>query len=209
MNLTMPLVSSYSAILPTAAILLRSRQTTTTYRSSRRTQRGWSLVESCAALAVASILAGSAASSYSDLMTRKRLELGSQQLVADLGYLRSEVVSRNEGLRISFGQDSAGSCYVLHSGSVGDCECNASGQAACPSSDSRIIKSVALPSQNGITIAANVSSIHFDPRLGISSPAGTLRLIDKQGRSIHHVVSVRGRVRVCSQGSLLSTLPSC
>jgi type IV fimbrial biogenesis protein FimT len=175
----------------------------------RHTQRGWTLVEGCAGLAVAAILAGSAVSSFSGVINRKKLEVKSGQLLADLHYLRSEVVSRNEGLRISFGQDDGGSCYVLHSGSADQCQCSSSGQASCQDPNSRVLKSVAMPQQNGITITHNVASIHFDPRLGTSSPAGTVRMVDKQGRSIHHVVSIRGRVRTCSVRATLPNVPKC
>lgn len=176
---------------------------------ARRAHCGWTLVECCSALAVVSVLASSGVSSFSDLINRKKLEVKSGQLLADLHYLRSEVVSRNEGLRISFGQDDGGSCYVLHSGSADQCQCSSSGQASCQDPNSRVLKSVAMPIENSITITPNVASIHFDPRLGTSSPAGTVRMMDTQGRSIHHVVSIRGRVRTCSAGVPLPNLPEC
>lgn len=178
-------------------------------RKSRQAIQGWTLIECCSALAVVCVLASSAVSSFTDLITRKRLEMGSNQLLADLHYLRSEVVARNEGLRISFRQDDGGSCYVLHNGAAQDCTCSSNGSTSCQSPTARVIKSLALPTRNGITIQSNVASIHFDPRLGTSSPAGTVRVVDKQDRSIHHVVSIRGRVRVCAPEDNLPNLPSC
>lgn len=174
-----------------------------------RAQRGLTLVECCATLAVASLLAGAASGSFSDLLQRVRLAAGSDQLLADIQYLKSEALTRNTGLRISFGQGEQRDCYILHTGPSDVCSCAGPAAPSCQGPESVVLKAVALPSRNGITIKSNVSSIHFDPRVGTSSPAGTILMMDKQGRSIHHVVSIRGRVRTCSDSSLHRGTPKC
>ena len=82
--------------------------------SRRATCRGISLIEACAVLAVLSVLAGLALPSFGDHLAKRRLEGRAVELSNDLQYLRSEAVSRNEAMRISFGTDAGGSCYVLH-----------------------------------------------------------------------------------------------
>jgi len=38
----------------------------------------------------------------------------------------------------------------------------------------------------------------FDPGQGTTTPTGSVRLTDSEGRGITHVVNVLGRVRSCS-----------
>jgi hypothetical protein len=118
-------------------------------------------------------------------------------------------LTKNTGLRISFGQGEQRDCYILHTGPSDVCSCAGPAAPSCQGPESVVLKAVALPSRNGITIKSNVSSIYFDPRVGTSSPAGTILMMDKQGRSIHHVISIRGRVRTCSDNPLPRGTPKC
>jgi len=136
------------------------------------------------------------------------LEGHSAELAVDLRYVRSEAVTRNQPVRMTFGSAAGGACYVIHTGAVADCRCSADGATQCVN-NAREIKTVVLPAINRITLRSNVSSMLFDPTHGTTSPAGTLRLVDSQGKAIHHVVNIMGRVRSCSPQRAIPGFVAC
>ena len=154
-------------------------------------QRGVTMIEACITLAIAGILAGSALPSFKDSLDKRKVEGISSEVGTDLRYARSEAVARNTGVRVSFHQG----CYVVHTGSRDDCQCDGQGPAIC-SGDAVALKTVSASS--GVQVVANVSSLRFDPINGTTSPTGTVCTAPASGRSVHHVVSLMGRVRTCS-----------
>ncbi len=154
-------------------------------------QRGVTMIEACITLAIAGILAGSALPSFKDSLDKRKVEGISSEAGTDLRYARSEAVARNTGVRVSFFQG----CYVVHTGSRADCVCNGQGPAVC-TGDAVALKTVSASS--GVQVVANVSSLRFDPSHGTTSPTGTVCTVPASGRSVHHVVSIMGRVRTCS-----------
>jgi len=176
---------------------------------ARAAGRGISLIECCAVLAVLSVLAGLALPAFSDHLAKRRLEGRATELSNDLQYLRSEAVSRNEAMRISFGTDAGGSCYVLHPAEARECRCTSDGSAYCEAAGLAPLRSVGLPATDGVTLASNVASIMIDPRLGTSTPGGTLRLSDGAGREIRQVVNIMARVRSCSPAGRVAGYRRC
>ncbi len=156
-------------------------------------QRGVSLIECCMTLAIAGILAGTALPSFKDTLDKRSLEGLSSEVGTDLRYARSEAVARNSGVRVSFYQG----CYVVHTGSRADCQCDGQGPAVC-TGDAVALKTVNTAAARGAQVVANVSSLRFDPTNGTTSPAGTICTVPASGRALHHVVNIMGRVRTCS-----------
>ena len=174
-----------------------------------RPSRGVSIIECCAVLAVLSVLAGVSLPSIADHLAKRRLEGRAVELSNDLQHLRSEAVSRNAAMRISFGSDAGGSCYVVHPDAAGDCVCGSDGSARCTTRTATPLRSVGLPTLEGVTLSSNVRSILVDPRLGTSTPGGTLRLSDRAGREIRHVVNIMTRVRSCTPAGRLPGWRPC
>jgi type IV fimbrial biogenesis protein FimT len=162
-----------------------------------RNQHGITLVEACTVVAVLAILASTAAPNLQGLIDSRRLDGAATQLATDIQFVRTEAVARNLPVRLSFHATTDGSCYVLHTGNADQCDCGAPGPATC-SGDARQIKTVALTAADRVSLQTNVASVLFDPLHGTSTPTGTLRLVGPQGRAVHHVVNVMGRVRSCS-----------
>jgi type IV fimbrial biogenesis protein FimT len=167
-------------------------------------QRGVTMIEACITLAIASILAGSALPSFKDSLDKRKVEGISSEVGTDLRYARSEAVARNTGVRVSFHQG----CYVVHTGSRDDCRCDGQGPAVC-TGDAVALKTVNSAQTRGVQVVANVSSLRFDPTNGTTSPTGTVCTVPANGRSVHHVVSLMGRVRICSPVAVSAPCAPC
>ncbi|HEV7578340.1 MAG TPA: GspH/FimT family pseudopilin [Caldimonas sp.] len=174
--------------------------------TGRRRQQGLTLLEVAIVVAVAAIVAATAAPSFSALLDSRRLDSAATRLAADIQLARSEAIARNRSLRLSVFAGAGASCWIVHSGAAADCSCSDAG-AVC-GGDARAIKSVALPSRERVSVAANVASIVFDPLHGTSTPTGTLRLVGARG-AVHHVVNVVGRVRSCSPEGVVAGYSPC
>lgn len=172
-------------------------------------QYGFTVVEMLVVISILALLLGLAIPSYQELQERYRLEGHSLELTTDLYYLRSEAVSRNQGLRISFGTDDLGSCYVLHHGSAGACTCASNGTAQCAAADTTAIKAIGLRNERGIRLQSNVPSMLFDPIRGTTTPAGSLNLFTQNGKTLRQVVNIMGRAKTCSPNASVSGYAAC
>jgi type IV fimbrial biogenesis protein FimT len=160
-------------------------------------QRGLTLIEACATLAIASILVGTAVPSFIDSNKNRTLDGSAGELATDLYLARSEAVARQQGVRVSFHVAGAGSCLVIHTGATADCTCDEGGAAQCIG-DATLIKSTHFAASRDVSVAATVASMRFDQTNGTVSPAGTVRLRTSNGAEVRHVVNIMGRVRSCS-----------
>ena len=175
----------------------------------QKIQRGLSLIEVCAVLAIASILAGSAVPSFKEMRNKRQLDGTGAELLTDIHFARSEAVTRNQGVRIRTQALADGStCVVIHTGGAADCSCGATGPAVCTAADAREIKTHRFAG-GGPQVGPTGASMRFDPVRGTATPAGTLRVVGPDGRAIHHVVSAMGRVRSCSPGGSMPGYKVC
>lgn len=170
---------------------------TTTPRRQAATQRGLTLVELAAVLAVIGVLAGAVMPSWQGFLDRRALAGASARLGADLQYLRSAAVARNEPLRIGFQTGAAASCYVIHTGPAGACDCLSATAVRC-TDGAQALRRLHLDAAQGVHLRASTPSLRVDPRQGSFSPTGTLRLQSREGSTVAHVINLLGRVRTCA-----------
>ncbi len=175
---------------------------------SRRRGGGLTLIELLAVLAVTAIVAATAIPDLGALIALRRLEGAASGLAADLQFARSEALARNRSLRFSVRAGADATCWIVHTGAAGDCDCSVTAGVVCVPGATPI-RSVVLATANRVSVASNVASIAFDPLHGTSTPTGTLRLADAYGRSIRHVVNVVGRVRSCSPAGAVAGYAAC
>lgn len=163
---------------------------------SRPFQRGLTLVETAVTLAVTAVAATAAAPGLGHLIDARRFAGSATQLAADLQLARHEAIVRNRPMRFSL--DATAGCYVVHSGPAGACTCSAGDAPAACTSDALAVRTVRWSTADRVALQSNTATIVFDPRHGTATPAATLRVTAADGRAVHHVVNVMGRVRSCA-----------
>lgn len=176
-------------------------------RHTGRTGRGFTLVEAMVTLAVLAIVAALAVPGLAQLLDTRRLNAAAHALATDLQLARTDAVARNRVLRLAVQASGAGSCWILHTGAAGACSC--SGAATICSAGDVEIRSARFEAADRVRVEANVASIAFDPLHGTSTPAGTLRVVGGDGRSVQHVVNAMGRARTCSPSGLVPGHRAC
>ena len=164
-------------------------------------QRGLTLVESVVVLSVVSIGAAIAVPNLRSSFDLRRLEGHASQLATDLQLARNEAIARNRGVRLSWYAST--SCYVIHTGAATQCSCTPEGSGRCEGG-ATLVRSVGWTAADRVSLASNTASIVFDPLHGTASPSATWRVTGADGRAIHHIINVMGRVRSCSP---LGTVP--
>jgi type IV fimbrial biogenesis protein FimT len=180
-----------------------------TFRGTCRTlgrQAGTSLVESAIVLAIVATLAGTVLPGWKDARERRLLDAASAQVATDLRLARSLAVAQGSPVRLSVLATQA--CYVVHTGSPRACSCNATGAATC-SGDAQALRVATLPGAGRVTLSSSSASMLFDAERGTVTPTGTLRLRLADGRAVHHVVNIMGRVRTCSPAGRVAGHPVC
>jgi type IV fimbrial biogenesis protein FimT len=168
-------------------------------------QQGFTLLEACIALAISAILLGTVLPSFKKAVERRQLEGAAAQLRTDIALARSLAVARNESLRMAF---SSPSCYVVHTGASGACNCDAAGNARCTGAAAPL-RTVQLGEGRQLALASNSKSILLDGAHGTVTPASTIKITGRSGAAIHAVVNIMGRVRNCSPGRTLPGYPAC
>ncbi len=176
--------------------------------SRRHAQRGLSLVESAITLGIIAVTLGAALPTFTQARDRRHLEGAAAQLATDLRHARSLAVARRAAVRLSVQQAADGSCYVVHTGGAGDCQCTGAGTASC-SAGAQVLRVVGFDAGQPVRLAANSRSMLFDPDRGTVSPTGTMRLQLQGGTAIHEVINIMGRVRACSPAPALAGYPAC
>lgn len=183
----------------------------TMQRAPRR--RGFTLIELLVVGVVVAILLTVAVAGFGGMFARKRVEGAAADFLTDLQQARTEAVTRNVPVRLTFGTG----CHVLHANDVA-ITCN--GAAATPANSPALIRIVERVA-NDTTFAVQPTatppaSIEFDSRNGVAStdPAGiadpgVLFGSNAGTWQLRVRVGAMGRVEICSPGSSLSGYAAC
>jgi type IV fimbrial biogenesis protein FimT len=192
--------------LPSQHHLARSPTPSTTQRS---TQSGLSLVEFLCSLTIMALLMGGALPLFNELRWSQALQSAASLLETDLHHARSLAVISGRPVRLSIQAPSAGgSCYVVHTGAAHACRCDGRGQAQCDAG-AELLRLAEQPVNAGIRLAPVDRSILFDGGRGTVTPTATLKIVAPDGRTVHQVVNIMGRVRTCAVGGSLGGLRPC
>lgn len=171
--------------------------------------RGLSLVELLCMLTITLLLLGGTLPMLNDLRQGQRLQAVAALLETDIHLARSTAISSGQPVRLVVqAMASGGSCYMLLAGPADTCSCTEQGEARCDGG-TQPLRVESLPAAQGVALAALPRPLLFDGRKATVTPTATLRLSARDGRSIHQVVNIMGRVRSCSPGNSVGGLRSC
>ena len=171
-------------------------------------QRGVTLVEATSVVAILSIVVGSALPSFSSLRERADLAGVAAQLETDVQFARSQAAAYGHPVQLTLRESGGSTCYMVHTGPAAQCACGATATAAC-SGDAELLRSVSLAPTGDVQVRSASKSIAFDPVKGTATPTATLRVEARDGRAIHQVVNLLGRVRSCSPSGRLAGELTC
>ena len=171
--------------------------------------RGLSLVELLCVLTIGVLLLGGTLPMLNDLRQGQRLQAVAALLETDIHLARSTAISSGRPVRLVVqALDGGGACYLLHTGAPDACDCGPQGQARCDAG-TEPLRHEALPAAGGVSLATLPRPLVFDGRKATVTPTATLRLTARDGRAIHQVVNIMGRVRSCSHGGPVAGLRPC
>lgn len=173
---------------------------------TRQRACGVSLLEACIVLAVAAVLAAMAVPSFSAALQRRAVEAAASQFEFDVHEARMQALARSQGVRMRFAED--GRCYVLHTGAADACSCEGGGPPRC-SAGAEVLKAERWGEHSPVRVHARAPSTLFDAAHGTASPANTIRITGADGRAVHEVVNLMGRVHACSPAPALAGYRPC
>ena len=118
-------------------------------------------------------------------------------------------ITGGTSVRLSvLGTDAGGSCYVLYTGAADACSCEGRGQTRCEAG-ARLLRLEEQAGSAGVLLVPLQRSIIFDARKGTVTPTATVKVVAADGRAIHQVVNIMGRVRTCALAGSVGGLPAC
>ena len=171
--------------------------------------RGLTLVEMLCVLAITAVLLGGAWPMFTEMHARQALQAQAALLETDLHFARSQALSSAQPVRLSVQAMASGAtCYLVHTGPAHGCRCSGAGQAVCEDG-SRLLRLAEQGGPSGIALAPVQRSILFDPGMGTVTPTATLRATDREGRAVHQIINIMGRVRSCTPSAGLAGLRPC
>ena len=179
------------------------------WTTPRTVQRGLSLIELLCSLAIMALLVGGALPMFNELRWSQGLQSAASLLETDIHHARSLAVISGRPVRLSVQATPAGgSCYIVHTGAAHACRCDGRGQAQCVAG-AEMLRLAEQAVSSGNRLAPVERSNLVDGGKGTVTPTATLKLTDPDGRTIHQVVNIMGRVRTCAAVGTLGGLRPC
>ncbi len=114
-------------------------------------------------------------------------------------FARGQAVALNRTVQLTLREADGATCYMVHMGPAADCTCSGQepGASSCENG-AQLLRAVSFASQGTVQVRSASRSLTFDPVRGTVTPTATLRVEARDGRRIHQIVNLLGRVRSCS-----------
>lgn len=175
----------------------------------RSPRRGLTMVDALCSLMLAMVLLAGVLPLFDEMRARVRLESLASLLETDIHFGRSTAISKGVSVRMAVQSlADGGSCYVMYTGPAQACTCSSAGQAQCEG-DGRLLRVEAQAANADVTLAPLSRTLVFDAFKGTVTPTATVQLIARDGRSLHQVVNIMGRVRTCTPSGALPGVRRC
>lgn len=167
-----------------------------TVRGGAHRQRGLTLIELMATLAVAMLLVAVGMPDIGAISDKRHLKGTVESIQQDLRLARAEAVKRNQKVYVAFKGSGSNWCYGINAGAT--CDCTIANNCAVDNVE-RVRNSTDL-GQGAVSLLATTFSgadTRFDPVHG-TADAGSVKLQSAQGVDVKVIVSPMGRIRACS-----------
>lgn len=196
--------------------------------------RGFTVIELMVVVALVAVILALAAPSMYDYLVRQRVAGVAAELMTDLQFARTEAVTRNRNVWVTFRTDDAAgrppmTCYTIHTlGAVGECDCRKPIGSACDAvAEIQEIKTVQLlrsthvelqppdwPANQLLFSAARGLAGwqgHFATDPGYTSDWHDYEVDIASARSgvLRARVNLTGRPQLCSPNGSISGVPAC
>lgn len=160
-----------------------------------KVKSGFTLIEMLVSVAVLAILVGVAVPSFQSTLDKRRLNDAGEQIYSDLQFARSEAIKRNANVSVAFRGTEGNWCYGINFGAA--CDCNET-PGSCQIAG--ITKVVDGSDFGNVSLAGSLAGadLVFEPMRGALQPPGGTATLTLDNRNLNVVVSVLGRVRICS-----------
>jgi type IV fimbrial biogenesis protein FimT len=176
----------------------------------RTTQHGISLIETLSVLFVVSVAIGSALPSLGSLRQKAELAGAAAQVETDVQFARGQAVALNRTVQLTLRETNGATCYFVHTGPAANCQCTGQDpSAAACSVGSELLRAVSFAAPGPVQVRSASKSLTFDPVRGTVTPTATLRVEARDGKAIHQIVNLLGRVRSCSPQGVLAGERAC
>lgn len=166
--------------------------------------RGLGLVEALVVLALIATLAAAVLPGLRDAVDLRRLRTASAQWASLIHAARHWAFTLHRPVRLEF-QSGPRACLLLHTGPRGAC-------IGCTATDCRegaqLLASTPVLGAELVASASSTSML-WSPADRTVTPTGTITLALADGRALHHVVNLVGRMRLCSPGGLVTGVAAC
>ncbi len=169
-----------------------------------RARRGFGLLEVLVVMVLVMVASATLWPPLRDALEMRRLKAASSHWSALIQSARHWAFTLNRPVRLEF-QAGTAPCLVLHTGARGAC----SGCAGSPCSSGAQRLGTTPPLPHALAASASSTSLVWSPTDRTVTPTGTLRLELPDGRALHHVVNLVGRLRVCSPGGMVQGVSTC
>jgi type IV fimbrial biogenesis protein FimT len=202
-------------------------------RKSARLSAGLTLIELMVVVAIAAIILGLAAPSFSEYIITQRLRSVHGEVATQLQYARSEAVARSGFVSVRF-QEATGAggftCYVIFTRpdpttSTDTCDCTAAPGSRCSAFPATTgeLRTVVIPAELKVgvrTPSGQTDTITFDARsAGLKFPTSDTAVLVADGfqvdstaysnRSLRAIVHPSGRSRLCIPPGSTMGGPAC
>lgn len=133
--------------------------------ATTRRPRGFTLVEMLIVVALGALLLALVGPSFRSMIDRQRVNSTNSQLVTDLQFARSEAVSRNALVRVTFKWNTAQTCYTIYTynpalpGSDTQCDCLQA--TPCTAAGSVELRTARVPLDTGVNVRPGTSTTEF------------------------------------------------
>lgn len=177
---------------------------------SSAAQHGVSLIEALCVLSIASVVIGSAVPGLDSARQKAQLQAVAAQVGTDVQFAKSQASALNRTVTLTLREADGATCYIVHTGPAANCACSvrAADTATCGGT-SELLRAVGFAPSDPAQVRSATRSLTFDPVRGTVTPTATLRIEARDGRAVHQVVNLLGRVRTCTPQGRVAGERSC